>query len=186
MSGWCRRPPTRWRRRARRSAIANGNSAVGRSSCRTVTAFLATNMPRGAANSASSNSDRARTLTNRASRFGGLFGMPRTRERRADLDLARQVSGDNDGIELSERAFRQPTPHLVAPEQSDTEIAAHGQHLAVGTYRHHRAVDIAVPRIEDIAALVNQTVTPHVPDERKPQQRRILAIVPAARTNRIF
>ena len=49
-------------------------------------------------------------------------------------------------------------PRFVAPEQRDPKVTADGQRLVVGAYRHHRAVDTAVPRIEDIASPIGQAV----------------------------
>ena len=71
-------------------------------------------------------------------------------------------------------------PHFVAPEQCDPKVTADGQRLIVGAYRHHRAVDIAVPRIEDVAALIGQAVALHVPDQGQAEQLCILAVIPAA------
>ena len=53
------------------------------------------------------------------------------------------------------------------------------------TDRHLGLVDIAVARIEHVAALIVQSVTLHVADEGNAEQRHVLAIVGAFRADRI-
>jgi hypothetical protein len=67
-----------------------------------------------------------------------------------------------------------------ATDQRYAKITADGERLIVQAYRHHRAVDIAVPRIEDVTVLIGEAVALHVPDQRQAEQRRILAVIPAA------
>ncbi len=175
-----------------------GSSAASPLSPRIASAFRATNMPRRAASSAfCSNAPRCPPRI--ASGAGISRPCPNDRRppilpcapdaatrRSGSSTVARQIFGDDDRIELRHRAVRQPIPRLVAAEQSDAEIAAHGQRLTVRADPHHRAVDVAVARIENIAVVVFQAVALHVSDQRQPQQRLILAIVTAARTDRIL
>src|SRR5262249_60207904 len=84
------------------------------------------------------------------------------------------------------RLTRPPLAGFVAADQSDAEIAARRQCLAIGAQSHHGAVDVAIARVENIAVLIDQAVALHVSNQWQPEQRLILAVVPAPRTGRIF
>src|SRR5580704_13156729 len=84
--------------------------------------------------------------------FGSAVALVAHRRSRAGRHV-REILSDNDRIELLVRSFGQAMPCLVTPEQSDAEIAAHGERLPVGADAHHRVVNVAITRIEDVAAL---------------------------------
>src|SRR5262245_15163825 len=98
---------------------------------------------------------------------------------------SRQIFGNDRAIELPHGAVRQALPHLVHAKEWNAEIAPHGQYLPVGAQRHHRAVDGAIARIEDIAVLIAQAVAPHISDEGEPEQRCVPAVVGASGTGRM-
>src|SRR5262245_655217 len=75
-------------------------------------------------------------------------------------------------------------PDFILAEHDDGEIAAQRQRFPVRADAHDGVVDLAVARIEDVAALVFQSVALHVPDQRQADDRHVLAVVlafPAAR-----
>src|SRR5579863_8542256 len=76
--------------------------------------------------------------------------------------LSRQVFSQDDRIEIFKSPIRQPVPGLVAPEKFKAEITANGQCLTVRTQAHHRVVNVAVARIEDVAMLVAQSGPLHI------------------------
>jgi hypothetical protein len=53
----------------------------------------------------------------------------------------------------------------------------HRQGLAVGAQSHHRAVDFAVARVDDLAIVVPQSLPFHAANKRKAEDRIVPAVI---------
>src|ERR1051325_6260643 len=66
-----------------------------------------------------------------------------------------------------------PMPSFALSEQWHEHVAAHRELLSVRAEPHDRVVDGTVARIEDGAALILQSIAPHVFDECQSQHWRV-------------
>src|SRR3974377_1694739 len=113
-------------------------------------------------------------------RFGTvrLFG-------RNSRSLPRQIFGHHGSIELGDRTIGKTIPDLIHAEKWYAEIAPQRQPLSIGAHRHHGAADIAIAWLDDVAALVMQSLPLHVTDQGKAEQGRVPAVAGTIDAGRI-
>src|ERR1700722_6097539 len=127
-------------------------------------------------------------LNNAASRAGlGAISLSVSRFRRGMILFCRRCVDFQLRARLWILAVRfvQPLPYLALAEERYPEISANREGLVIGRQRQLDAVLGAVPRIENGAAFVAKPVALRVLNQPYPEDRLVLAVIGAARTDRV-